>query len=295
MEKSIDLYLQSLQLEKGLAANTVMAYATDLANGLDFFIPQGLKAWRDLDEPLFLQFLHALGAQKRKSSSFARRVVAWRGFLTFMARREGWPHRPWEVAESPKLPFRLPHFLSLAEIEAILAAPALHTPIGARDRAMVELLYASGLRVSELVGLQLSQLRLNEGFVIPIGKGSKERVVPFGKSAQAALARYLEEARPLLLKRKMSSAVFLNGRGAALTRHAFWHRLKFYARLAGVRQNVYPHIFRHSFATHLLEHGADLRAVQSMLGHSDISTTEIYTHVSGKRIVDLYDKFHSRA
>jgi integrase/recombinase XerD len=196
--------------------------------------------------------------------------------------------------ESPKLMRSLPYFLSAQEIEVLLAAPDLSRPLGLRDRAMLETLYATGVRVSELVGLTVNQLRLDPGYVRVWGKGSKERIVPVGSQARKWLALYLEEARPGL-DRKRQEALFLTVRGQGMSRQCFWQLLKRYGRAAGITTHLSPHVLRHSFATHLLEHGADLRAVQAMLGHADISTTEIYTHVTRERLRTLYDSKHPRA
>ncbi len=295
MEQAIDRYLETLRFEKGLSEQTIASYAADLRAGLDFFHKRKLAHWGAMGEADFVEFIRAMSKRGLKATSLARLLVTWRGFLSALARLEGWTHAPWKVVESPKLPFRLPKVLSLEDIEAIFIAASPDTPIGARDRAMLELLYASGLRVSELVGLKCEQLRLDEGFVFPFGKGKKERVVPFGKTAQAALKTYLDDFRPILVAAKPSAYVFLKRGGRSLSRQGFWYRLRFYARKAGICKAVHPHLFRHSFATHLLNGGADLRAVQTMLGHADIGTTEIYTHVSRNRILDIYDRCHPRA
>ena len=221
MESDIDLYVNSLRFEKGLSHHTIAAYASDLAQGLLYFRRAGLASWQQLTEAQFIDFLHQR-SKADKPASFARRLVTWRGFLSFLARRQAWAHRPWEVVQSPKLPFRLPKFLSLEEIEHIMAMPDLATPIGKRDRALLELLYASGLRISELVGLTFSQLRLAEGFVVPLGKGKKERVVPFGKSAHHFLALYLEAARPALSKHARHDSVFISLKGTPLSRQGVW-------------------------------------------------------------------------
>lgn len=298
LDFAIDRYIERLQLEKGLSTNTISAYASDLKKGLVFFEKRQLSAWSALTPEEFIALLQWASQSGLKATSLSRFLVTWRGFLSDLARSEQWSHHPWEIVDAPKLPMRLPKYLSLRDIDALLAAPNTTTPIGIRDRALLELLYASGLRVSELVGLRLSQVRLTEGFVIPFGKGGKERVVPFGKDATEWITAYLLEVRPRWTKQHEKTAgdsIFLSPHGRPLSRQAFWYRITHYAKQAGLTQRIYPHLLRHSFATHLLERGADLRSVQAMLGHSDIATTEIYTHITGNRVKNLYDQFHPRA
>jgi integrase/recombinase XerD len=216
-----------------------------------------------------------------------------RGFYQHLVSEGERTENPAETLLAPRLPRQLPRCLSEDEVEALLAAPGVQTDLGLRDKAMLELLYATGLRVSELVGLELGQLRLEEGFLLAWGKGRKERVVPVGESAEHWLGRYLREARPGLARGRHRT-VFVNRSGGTLSRQGFWKILRGYAREVGIRE-VSPHTLRHSFATHLLEHGADLRAVQMLLGHADISTTQIYTHIHQARLRRLYDEFHPRA
>jgi integrase/recombinase XerD len=226
--------------------------------------------------------------------SIARALAAVRGFYEHLVVTGERADNPAVNLLPPKLWRTLPNVLSEDEVEALLAAPDVETPLGMRDRAMFELLYATGLRVSELVGLKLPQLRLDVGFLVAFGKGSKERVVPVGEQAEHWVKRYLSEIRPELAQGR-HQAVFVNHRGAEMTRMGFWKILRKHGLEAGIRTSFSPHTLRHSFATHLLEHGADLRAVQTMLGHSDISTTEIYTHVHKERLKSLYEKFHPRS
>ena len=231
----------------------------------------------------------------RSPRSVARWLVAVRGFYAWLAREGTIAEDPAVRLEPPKVWKTLPKVLDGSDVERLLEAPDRAHPRGLRDAAMLELLYATGLRASELVGLKLRDLRLDAGYLRCIGKGSKERVVPMGAEAAAALADYFESARPALLGKRTSEAVFVGRAGAPLTRQAFWKSLKAHGRRAGIRASLSPHVVRHSFATHLLENGADLRAVQMLLGHADISTTQIYTHVNRERLKRLYRDFHPRA
>ncbi len=286
-------YLAVLLVERGLAANSVAAYRRDLEAYGRWLAQRGLEAARceRADLRHYLTDLRGRGVAAR---SAARALAALRGLYRYLVERGATGLDPTLDLESPKLMRALPHFLSAEEVEALLAAPDVSHALGLRDRAMLETLYATGVRVSELVGLTVTQLRLDPGYVRVMGKGSKERIVPVGSQARSWLARYLDGARPGL-DRKRSEKLFLTTRGEAMTRQAFWYLLRRYGRAAGVRTHLSPHVVRHSFATHLLEHGADLRAVQAMLGHADISTTEIYTHVTRERLRALYDSKHPRA
>jgi integrase/recombinase XerD len=288
----VERYLDHLAVERGLAENTVSAYRRDL-------VALG-EALEEAGGDLLSAPAADLAAQVRRMRraglsprTIARAVSAARGFYAQLVAEGEREDDPAADLATPKPLRRLPSVLSEEQVEALLAAPDTATALGLRNRAMIELLYATGLRVSELVSLTLPQLRLDQGYLIAFGKGSKERIVPVGESAAAWLGRYYREARPAL-ERGRSDAVFLSRLGRPMTRQAFWDILKKYARGAGVR-DVSPHVLRHSFATHLLEHGADLRAVQMMLGHADISTTQIYTHIHAQRLKSLYERFHPRA
>ncbi len=286
------LYLDHLAVERGLAGNSVAAYRRDLERWAAVLEEDGkdLLAAKPKDLAAGVRRMRREGLSPR---SIARAISAARGFYAHRVAEGEREDDPAADLVAPKLIQHLPTVLSEAQVEALLAAPDTTTELGLRDRAMIELLYATGLRVSELVSLTLPQLRIDRGFLLAYGKGSKERVVPVGESAEGWLGRYFREARPAL-ERGRSDAVFLSRLGRAMTRQGFWNNLKRYARGAGVKK-VSPHVLRHSFATHLLEHGADLRAVQMMLGHSDISTTQIYTHIHQQRLKSLYEKFHPRA
>ena len=286
-------YLAALLVERGLSANTVAAYRADL---------EAFGAWlaqRDLEPAAceradLRRYLSALRSRGLAARSSARALAALRGLYRYLLERGECAADPTVELEGPRLLRALPHFLSADEVDALLAAPDTGTPRGLRDRAMLETLYATGVRVSELVGLLVAQLRLDPGYLRVIGKGNKERIVPLGSQARHWLALYLEQARPGLDTRR-SDRLFLSVRGAGMTRQAFWQLLKRHGRRAGITSHLSPHVVRHSFATHLLEHGADLRAVQAMLGHASISTTEIYTHVTRERLRQLYDRAHPRA
>jgi integrase/recombinase XerD len=286
-------YLATLVVERGLSANSVDAYRRDLES-----FGRWLAA-RDLDAPgceraHLSRYVTDLRGRGLAARSAARALAALRGLFRYMLERGIVTQDPTLELQSPKLMHALPHFLATAQVDALLAAPDVEKPLGVRDRAMLETLYATGVRVSELVSLTLGQLRLDPGFVRVWGKGDKERIVPVGSHAREWLARYLENVRPALDTRR-DEHVFLTVRGGGMTRQTFWHLVKRHGRSAGIATYLSPHVLRHSFATHLLEHGADLRAVQAMLGHADISTTEIYTHITRERLRQLYDSKHPRA
>ncbi|PKY10795.1 site-specific tyrosine recombinase XerD [Acidithiobacillus marinus] len=290
----IDGFLDALWLEKNLGENTLAAYRQDLL--------QLSTALAELDVDLISADASHLGrilGQKLQSGaalrSVARLVSSTRRFYGY-ALREGWITRnPSQNLQSPRLARYLPHVLSETQIEALLAAPDLTRPLGLRDAAMLELMYACGLRVSELVHLEMRQLDLTADLVMVFGKGRKERLVPMGEMAAERVSTYLQQARPQILKERISAAVFVTARGTAMTRQRFWQNIEGYAKVAGIEQKVSPHSLRHAFATHLLNHGADLRSVQLMLGHANLGTTEIYTHVAQARLKALHEKHHPRA
>ncbi|HEY0557595.1 MAG TPA: site-specific tyrosine recombinase XerD [Thermoanaerobaculia bacterium] len=290
----LDRYLESLAVERGLARNTVDGYRGDLVRLGDALAGKGgldLVAALPADLSAHMRDLQRQGLSPRSS---ARALSAIRGFYEHLVTTGERTDNPAVNLLPPKLWKPLPKVLAESEIEALLAAPDVATPLGLRDRAMFELLYATGLRVSELVGLTLPQLRLDVGFLIAFGKGSKERVVPVGEQAEHWVQRYLLDVRPELSRGRHLN-VFVNKSGDKMSRVGFWMIIKKYGLKAGLRTEISPHVLRHSFATHLLEHGADLRAVQTMLGHSDIATTQIYTHIHQQRLKSLYDRFHPRS
>ncbi|MBW2096315.1 MAG: site-specific tyrosine recombinase XerD [Deltaproteobacteria bacterium] len=288
----LDQFFAHLKVERGLADNTVTSYSRDLMRFVTF-LDQEKRTLLNLDREILSSYVRRLG-KKLSARSVARHVSSLRRFFRFLVREGKLEVNPARLLESPKMPRKLPGTLSPQEVERLLCAPKPVSPKGQRDLAMLELLYATGLRVSELVGLRISSINLESGYVRTLGKGSKERVVPMGEKARTALARYLEEGRTTLSRRTNSAYLFLNFRGKPLTRQGFWKILKGYAVQAGIRKNITPHRLRHSFASHLLEAGADLRSVQMMLGHADISTTQIYTHVTRKRLIHLHETCHPR-
>jgi len=290
----IAAFLNYVRVERGLAANTVEAYGRDLGKFARFCQARQLAPPR-VERRHVADFLGHLYQQGLDSRSVARTLVAVRNFFRFLRQENVLRRDPTEHIESPRTWKRLPKFLTVAEVEQLLAAPEERTPRGLRDAAMLEVLYATGLRVSELVNLKVSDVQLEAGYLRCLGKGSKERVVPLGRKATAALEAYLRRGRPALVKPRSSPHLFLTRLGRKMTRHNFRRLLGERGRAAGIRTHLSPHTLRHSFATHLLERGADLRAVQLLLGHADISTTQIYTHVAQERLKQIYRTYHPRA
>lgn len=290
----IDSYLAMVSVEKGLAQNTVEAYSRDLARLADFLAQQGVGSWeevRTLQLRAYVSSLRRLGLSAR---SIARHVVTLRRFYRFLQAEGRITDDPLPALYLTPARRRLPHTLSVDDIRRLLAQPQPSQALGVRDQAMLELLYATGLRVSELVSLQLQQIDFHGDYLTVKGKGAKMRAVPFGRWARDKLQTYLKQARPRLLKGRSSDFVFTTRSGRPLSRQGFWKLIRRHARAAGIEKKVTPHTLRHSFATHLVEGGADLRSVQSMLGHADISTTQIYTHVNGARLKDAHRRFHPR-
>ncbi|MCG6918474.1 MAG: site-specific tyrosine recombinase XerD [Deltaproteobacteria bacterium] len=295
METHLDLYLDYLTVERGLAPNTRASYSADLLKFLAYLKDRGISDWSQVRYSEVMGFLSKSQEQGLAPRSRARLLSALRGFFKFMVRDSHLKESPVANLASPRLRRQLPTVLSVAEVERLLARPSPELPLGLRDAAMLEVLYGTGLRVSELVTLTLGRVNLEVGFLVVMGKGSKERIVPAGEAATESLRSYLRAARPRLLKGRMTEILFVTNRGTAMTRQGFWKLLKKYGREAGLKKKLTPHILRHSFATHLLERGADLRSVQMMLGHADISTTQIYTHVARERLREVHKKYHPRA
>ena len=293
MDAALNQFYQHLGVERGLAPLTLAAYARDLQDFWEFLEARGREQWGAVTLGDLKDYLAALEARGLAARSRARKLSALRQFFRFLEREEAVAANPAELLDSPRLPWRLPKVLGEREVETLLAAPDPATPAGQRDGALLEVLYATGLRVSELVGLTLKQLDLRRGVVRPLGKGSKERVVPMVAPAVEKLQLYLSQGRPRLLQGRQSPYVFLNRRGGKLTRQGFWKILKNYARELGVR-DLSPHTLRHSFATHLLSRGANLRVLQLLLGHADLATTQIYTHLDAARLKEIHRKAHPR-
>ncbi len=292
LDRAADDYLVHLRVERGLARRTVEAYAHDIAVFAEHVQDEGLSLAR-LDEGAVAGFLVSLSQQGLSARSQARMLSALRGWFRFMVQEGVLKRDPAELIDSPKLMRKLPHVLSAEEVLQLLGAPAGDKPNRIRDRAMLHTMYAAGLRVSELVELDLGDINLESGFVSVVGKGNKRRVVPIGDAAAEAIREYLIKARPRWAK-TAARACFVTARGTAMTRQSFWKLIKQYARVAGITKPISPHKLRHSFATHLLIGGADLRSVQTMLGHADIATTQIYTHLSGEHLQAMHERYHPR-
>ncbi|MBI4445987.1 MAG: site-specific tyrosine recombinase XerD [Acidobacteria bacterium] len=293
-ETAFQNYLNYLRVEKGLSRNTLDAYRRDVAEFVKFTDRESLDLAAVRKEHLdsFIQGLYA----RLSPRSLMRRVVTLRSFFRFLLLDGYIREDPAEMLEAPRIWRSLPHYLTRNEMERLLKAPDIESVYGLRDRAMLEAAYASGLRVSELVGLRTDDIQFEAGFLRVSGKGGRERIVPIGANALTWISRYLERARPVFLRRRLNSPfLFLTQRGKPMSRQNFWRVLLRYACQTGLESKLSPHTLRHTFATHLLENGADLRAVQMMLGHADISTTQIYTHVTRERLKKVYDQFHPRA
>ena len=284
-------FLDFCRVEKGLAENTISSYSIDLER-FTRFVPVQLEHAEPAHLTSYVQNLYAGGLSAR---SIARHIATVRNFYKFLMHEEKLTKDPAEFLTAPQQATTIPKYLNREEIERLLDAPPADKPTGMRDRAMLQLLYASGLRVSELCGLPMSAVDRSMGLLKVTGKGNKQRIVPFGEQAGRSLDQYLNQARLLLLKGRASSAVFVTARAAAMTRINFWYAITKYGRQVGIFHRLTPHVIRHSFATHLVEGGADLRSVQIMLGHSDISTTQVYTHVAKTRLRELVDRHHPRA
>jgi integrase/recombinase XerD len=291
--QDIERFLDTMWMERGLADNTLSAYRADLM-GLLHWLEEHSMSLRQVRREHLLAFVVWRVEQGTRPRSTARQLSSIRRFYRWLLREGIVSNDPSESIDMPKLARPLPKSLTEEEVERLLGAPELNDPLGLRDRAMLEVLYATGLRVTELVQLQLDQINLRQGIVRIMGKGNRERLVPLGDEAQSWLDRYFAEARSEILKQRQTNYVFPTRRSNAMTRQAFWHIIKRYALKAGVNKGLSPHTLRHAFATHLLNNGADLRVVQMLLGHSDVSTTQIYTHVARERLKDVHAKHHPR-
>ena len=292
--RQMDQYQGFLVMEKGLSDKTVAAYSTDLMRFGLFLEKKSIAAIADIDTGLILSYLIHLREHGLSARSRARHLVSLRGFFKFLTHEKIIEKNPAQQIDLPKTGMQLPDVLTVTDVETLINTPDRDKPEGLRDAAMLELLYGAGLRVSELIHLEMTGINLEAGFVRVFGKGSKERVVPVGRMAMAVIQDYLDRSRPLLLKNRSSVHLFVTRRGSAMTRQSFWNLIGRYGRLANLSKKITPHSLRHSFATHLLEGGADLRAVQMMLGHADIATTQIYTHVAQRQLVAAHKKYHPR-
>lgn len=290
----IDEFLNYLRVERGLAPQTLEAYSRDLAKLSDWLASRKIDDLTQVQRSDILDFIAELHHRKLNNKTITRNLVTVRGLFRFMRRERYMKHNPTEDVDAPKVWRKVPEVLSVQEVEALLNAPEGSTPGEVRDRAMLELLYATGVRISELVGLSVNDVDLQACTVKAYGKGRKERIIPMSTEAAKRIRTYATDARPQLLKDRETDALFLNRSGRRLSRQGFWKLLKNYAAKAGIKKNISPHKLRHSFATHLLERGADLRSVQTMLGHADISTTQIYTQVNRVRLKEVHEKFHPR-
>ncbi|WP_258359192.1 site-specific tyrosine recombinase XerD [Moorella sulfitireducens (nom. illeg.)] len=295
MRELVDEFLYYLVVERGLAENTLASYNSDLQQFLQYLENSRVKSVREVNHGLLVAYLMKMQREGRSPATISQHLAALKSFYHFLLRERLVESDPTVNLESPRQVKKLPRVLTVEEIERLLSQPRPDTPAGLRDKAMLELLYATGLRVSELVALNVDQVNLEGEFVRCLGKGSRERVVPMGQVACFHVRTYLENGRGKLIKRKTETALFVNQHGRRLSRQGCWKILKGYAKAANLKKEITPHTLRHSFATHLLENGADLRSVQELLGHADIGTTQIYTHLTRKKIREIYDRTHPRA
>jgi len=295
MEQMVDTFLLHLKVERGLAKNTLDSYRRDLNKFIGYLHRQGIINLNDVDRRMIMSFMEDLHNHNRAAATISRNLAAIRSFYSFLLQENMVSSNPSAELDAPKIPKRLPNVMTVSQVARLMEQPNCTNAAGMRDKAMLELLYATGIRVSELVDLDLVDVNLEMGFLRCLGKGSKERIVPMGQKAVEAVGTYLQKGRVKLVRNSEVEAVFVNIHGGRLTRQGFWKILKKYVRQAGFEGDITPHTLRHSFATHLLENGADLRAVQEMLGHSDISTTQIYTQVTAIHLRDVYQQSHPRA
>ena len=294
MDDLIDEYMNFLAVERGASRNTIEAYSRDLIRYAGFFRNRGIKTLEGINPADVISYLGQLRQDGLSPNSVNRSLAAIRGFYKYLIRERRTDQNPVANIELAKVWMRLPDTLNQEEMNRLLLQPGNKTPTGIRDTAMLEVMYATGARVSELISLTMNSINWHAGYLVAMGKGGKERVIPVGQSAYDCLYTYVHKTRPDFMKKRPSDILFLNRRGGGFTRQGFWKIVKKYAVTAGFEKKVYPHTFRHSFATHLLEGGADLRSVQIMLGHADISTTQIYTHITRDRLKSIHKKYHPR-
>lgn len=295
MKQYVHHFIDYIGIEKGLANNTLHSYERDLTAYITFLVREGITNLENTSRLHIMSYLSHLQEQKRASATISRNMASIRNFYQFLFRERIITHNPSVEMETPKIEKRLPKVLNFQEVEKLLNQPSSNEPFDLRDKAMLELLYATGIRVSELVTLKITHINLSMGFVRCYGKGSKERIIPLGQKAIEALTVYLQKGWKKLAKGEDQDSLFMNHHGSQISRQGFWKIIKKHSLQAGINKRITPHTLRHSFATHLLENGADLRSVQEMLGHADISTTQIYTQVTKTRLKDVYNKAHPRA
>ncbi|NPV42425.1 MAG: site-specific tyrosine recombinase XerD [Firmicutes bacterium] len=295
MLQLVNDFLTFLQVEKGLSKNTLDSYGRDLKKYIEFLKSQKILSFSETNRTIIISYFLQLQKKGHASSTISRNLASIRSFYQFLVRERYLDKDPTINLESPKLEKRLPKVLSIKEVDLLLEQPDIKKPLGLRDKAMLELLYATGIRVTELITLDITDVELDMGYIKCLGKGSKERIVPIGSEAVKFLEQYILTERKKLIKKREEKALFVNHHGYRLTRQGFWKIIKRYAKRAKINKQITPHTLRHSFATHLLENGADLRSVQELLGHADISTTQIYTHITKKRLREVYSKTHPRA
>lgn len=296
MEEQIIDYLHFLQIERGLSLNTRKSYERDLYKYLAFLKEQKIETWQLIDRYTIMEYLQLLHNENNSSATIIRMISSLRGFHQFLRQERITDHDPMQHIDSPKKAQKIPSTLSVEEVTLLIETPDTTKPLGIRNRTILEVMYATGLRVSELVDLKIGDLHLSMGLLQTIGKGDKERIIPLGDYAIQWIEKYMEEARPILIKKNQNETrLFVNHHGKPLSRQGVWKNLKQIVQAAGITKNITPHTLRHSFATHLLENGADLRIVQELLGHADISTTQIYTHITKQRMADVYKQHFPRA
>jgi len=294
MKELIDVFLNYLSVERGLSQNTIVSYREDLNAYIDFVKSRSIESLSKTKKNEITDFMFQQKDRGLAANSIARRLAAIRMFYRFLVRERILKHDPTSLVDTPKLWKKIPDTLSVNEVETLLSQPNIRQTQGIRDKAILETLYATGMRVSEAVNLKRDNVNLEVGFLRCIGKGNKERIIPLGKKAIVSVQRFMGVSRPKLLKAKESEFLFLNRFGNKISRQSLWKIIKRYASLARIKKSIKPHILRHSFATHLLERGADLRSVQEMLGHSSISTTQIYTHINKERLKSIHRMYHPR-
>lgn len=295
LDHLLDQFLNYIAVERGLSINTLDSYSRDLNKYLNHLTNNGIKDINKTSDLTVISFITMLKKGGLSNRSIARNLTAIKIFYKFLAQDRHIKNNPTLNIETPKRETKLPQVLNIEEVESLLRVPDRNTPLGLRDSAFLELLYATGLRVSEIVSLSLNDINLEAGYLIAYGKGSKERVVPIGEVSQNVIGEYLKKSRPTLLHNKQSSYLFVTRSAKPISRQGFWKIIKKYSSAAGIKKNITPHTLRHSFASHLLERGADLRSVQMMLGHVDISTTQIYTHVTTERLKKIHSQYHPRS